>query len=65
MRCPGTITGVNAAVCYDTIVHSIVILIARNEGLLLLPLLALFGAIQHVKYYTRTGYGESQSFYGE
>ena len=65
MRRPGTITSVNTASYYDRFVHSIVILLVRHEGLSLLPLLALFGAIQHVKYYTRTGYGESQSFYGE
>ena len=29
----GTITGVGAASCYDIIVHSIVILIARHKGL--------------------------------
>ncbi len=53
---PGTITGVDAASCYDRIVHSIVILIARHEGLSLLPLLALFGVIQQMKYFVRTGY---------
>ena len=46
MRRPGTITGVDAASCYDRIFHSIVILIARHKGLSLLPLLALFGVIQ-------------------
>ena len=45
LRRPGTITGVDASSCYDRIVHSLVILIARQEGLSLLPLLALFGAI--------------------
>ena len=44
-RRPGAISGVDAASCYDRIVHSIVILIARQEGLSLLPLLALFGTI--------------------
>ena len=32
LRRPGTITGVDAASCYDRIVHSLVILIARQEG---------------------------------
>ena len=55
LRRPGTITGVDAASCYDGIVHSVVILIARHEGLPLLPLLVLFGFIQQIKYYVRTG----------
>ena len=54
MRRLGTITGFDAASCYDRIVHLIVILIARQEGLILFPLLDLFGAIQNMTYYVRT-----------
>ena len=64
MKRPGTSTGVDAASCYNRILHSIVILIARNEGLSLLLLLALFGVIQQMKYYTRKRYEESETFYG-
>ena len=64
LRRPGTITGVDAASCYDRIVHSIIILIARHVRLNLIPLLAFFGVIQHMKYYVRTGYGESTTMYG-
>ena len=64
LKRPGTITGVDAASCYDRIVHSIVILIARHEGLSIFPLLSLFGVIQQMKYFVRTGYGESTSYYG-
>ena len=63
VRRQGTITGVDAAPCYDRIVHLIVILIARHKGLPLLLSLALFGVIQHMRYFVRTGYGESESFY--
>ena len=63
-RRPGAILGVDAASCYDRIVHSIVISIARQEGLSLLPLLALFGTIQSMKYFVRTGHGESEGHYG-
>ena len=45
MRRPGTITGMDAGLCYDGIVHSIVILIARHEDLSLLPLLTILGVI--------------------
>ena len=64
IRLPGTITGVNAASCYNRIVHSTVISITRHQGLSPLPLLALFGIIRQMKYYVRTGYGESDPFYG-
>ena len=64
MRRPGTITGVDAASYCDRIVHSIVILITRHEGLSLLPLFTLFRVIQQMRYYVRTGYGELESFYG-
>ena len=56
-RRPGAISGVNTASCYDRIVHSIVILIARQEGLSLIPLLELFGTIKNMKYFVRTGHG--------
>ena len=64
LRRPVTITGIDVASCYDRIVNSLVILIARQEGLSLLPLLALFGAIQNMTYYVRTGHGESMGSYG-
>ena len=57
LRRPGTITSVDAASCYDRIVHSVVILIARHAGLNLIPLLSSFGVIQHMTYFVRTGYG--------
>ena len=57
MRRPGTITGVDAASCYDRIVHSIlVIMIAKNGDLSLLQLLALFEVIQQMKCYVKMGY---------
>ena len=45
LKCPGTITRVDAASHYDQIVHLVVILIARYKSLPLLPLIALFGVI--------------------
>ena len=51
LRYTGKITGVDTVSYYNRIVHSIIILIARHEGLLLLPLFALFGVIQKMKYY--------------
>ena len=39
-------------------------MIARQEGLSLMPLLALFGATQNITCYVRTGNGESLGSYG-
>ena len=57
IRRPGTITDVDVASCYDRIVHLVVILIARHAGLNIIPILSLFGVIQHMTYFVRTGYG--------
>ena len=63
IRRPGNITGVDATLRYNRIVHSLVVLITRNEGLSLLPLLALFKVIQQMNCYVRTEYVESETFY--
>ena len=60
----GAIAGVDATQCYDRIVHSLVILLSRNEGAPLPPLLMMFGAIQAMQYYLRTTFGDSESHYG-
>ena len=41
-----------------------VILIAIQAGFHILPLITLFGVIQNMQYYVRTGFGESEKFYG-
>ena len=40
------------------------ILIAIQEGLSLLPLLVLFGTIKNMRYFVRTGHGDSKDHYG-
>ena len=60
----GAIAGVDATQCYDRIVHSLVILLSRNEGAPLPPLLMMFGAIQAMQYYLRTTFGDSETHYG-
>ena len=62
-RC-GVVAGVDAAQCYDRIVHSLAILLSRNEGAPINPLLCMFGAIQGMTYFLRTTFGESTSSYG-
>ena len=63
-RRPGVIAGVDAAQCYDRIVHSFVMLLCRKEGIPSSPLLMMFGVIQCMTYYLRTAFGDSSTTYG-
>ena len=63
-RLGGALVGVDAAQCYDRIVHSLAILLCRKEGLTMHPMMLMFGAIQCMQYYLRTTFGESHSSYG-
>ena len=63
-RCNGAIAGVDAAQCYDRIVHSLAIILCRNEGAPISSLLLMFGAIQSMEFFIRTTFGESPSSYG-
>ena len=60
----GAIAGVDATQCYDRIVHSLAILLARNEGAPINPLLSMFNAIQNMTYHIRTQFGDSEYSYG-
>ena len=62
-RC-GALAGVDAAQCYDRIVHSLSSLLCQNEGTPLSAVLMMFGAIQSMQYYLRTTFGDSSTFYG-
>ena len=63
-RCNGIIAGVDAAQCYDRIVHPLAILLCCNEGAPMSTLLLMFGAIQSMEYFIRTTFGEFPSSYG-
>ena len=60
----GAVAGVDATQCYDSIVHSLAILLSRNEGAPINPLLCMFGAIQGMNYFLRTTFGDSKRSYG-
>ena len=64
LRRNGAIAGVDAAQCYDRIVHSMSSLLCQNEGTPLQPLLSMFGVIQCMTYYIRTMFGDSEKCYG-
>ena len=63
-RRTGTIAGVDAAQCYDRIVHSLAILLCQREGAPLSSLLMMFGVIQAMTFYLRTTFGDSSLSYG-
>ena len=56
----GAVTGVDATQCYDRTVHSLAILLSRNEGAPINPLICMFGAIQGMNYFLRTTFGDSK-----
>ena len=58
------IAGVDAAFCYDRIVHSFAIMAARSKGMPYLPLYTMFKAIQSMEMQVRTSFGESRRTYG-
>ena len=63
-RCNGAIAGVDATQCYDRIVHSLVSMLAQNEGAPLSTMRTMLSALQNMNYYLRTKFGESNCSYG-
>ena len=63
-RRASTIAGVDAAQCYDRIVHSLSILLCQREGAPFSSLLMMFGVIQSMVFYLRTTFGDSSLAYG-
>ena len=63
-RRSGAIAGVDAAQCYDRIVHSLSILLCQKEGAPLSSLMMMFGVIQSMNYFIRTTFGDSNTSYG-
>ena len=63
-RRAGTIAGVDAAQCYDRIVHSLSILLCQREGAPISSLLMMFGVIQSMVFFLRTTFGDSNMSYG-
>ena len=60
----GAIAGVDAAQCYDRIVHSLAILLCQREGSPIEPLIMMFGTIQSMCFFIRTTFGDSTGSYG-
>jgi hypothetical protein len=63
-RVPAAIALVNALNCYNRITHAIASLIFQAFGLPLLAVETMLGAIENMKFFLRTGFGNSKSFAG-
>ena len=63
-RRPASILSTDAANCYDRMVHGYISLAAQRLGLPLSTISALLKPLQAAKYYIRTAFGDSNSYYG-
>ena len=63
LRHCGVLVEVDAAQCYDRIVHSLSSLVYQNEGSPISSLIMMYGAIQSMVYYLRTTFGDSTKSY--
>ena len=59
-----TIVGIDAAQCYDRIVHSLSILLCPREDAHASSLMMMFDVIQCMIYFIRTSFGDSTTSYG-
>ncbi len=63
-RVPAVITSVDASNCYDRIAHAIASLVFQAFGVPSTAIEAMLGAIENMKFFLRTGFGDSKTFAG-
>jgi hypothetical protein len=63
-RLPAAISSVDAANCYDSIAHAIALLIFQACGVPTEGVVAMLSAIQDMKYFLQTAFGDSKNFRG-
>jgi hypothetical protein len=63
-RVPAAIASVDASNCYDRIAHAMASLIFQAFGVPLKAVETMLGAIENMKFFLRTGFGDSKSFAG-
>lgn len=63
-RCTGAVASVDAQACYDRITHSTASMSCQRWGVPPRPLSAMLHTIQGMRFFLRTGYGDSDHFYG-
>jgi len=63
-RMLAAIASVDASNCYDRIAHAIVSLVFQAFGVPTTAIETMLGAIENMKFYLHTGFGDSKSFTG-
>ena len=63
-RAPAAIASVDASNCYDRIAHTIASLVFQAFGVPATGVESMLGAIENMKFFLRTGFGDSTSFAG-
>jgi hypothetical protein len=61
---PAAIASVDALNCYNRIAHTIVSLVFQAFGVPTTAIKTMLGAIENMKFFLRTGFGDSKSFAG-
>jgi hypothetical protein len=64
VRIPTAIASVNASNCYDRIAHAIASLVFQAFGVPTTAIETMLGAIENMKFFLSTGFGDSKSFAG-
>ena len=63
-RIPTAIASVNASNCYDRIAHAIASLVFQAFGVPTMAIETMLGAIENMKFFLCTGFGDSKLFAG-
>jgi hypothetical protein len=63
-RLAGASASVDAAQCYDRMVHSFVSLVCQHLGMPQATIMAMLTTIQEMQFHLRTSFGDSNTFYG-
>ncbi len=63
-RAPAAIASVNASNYYDRIAHAMASLVFQAFGVLITAVESMLGTIENMKFFLRTGFGNSTSFTG-
>jgi hypothetical protein len=63
-RVPAAIASVNASNCYDRIAHAMASMIFHAFGVPTTAIESMLGAIENMKFFLCTGFGDSKTFMG-
>ena len=63
-RTPMAISSVNAQTCYDRMIHSIASICCQRWNVPKEAIISALGAIQQMRFYLRTSFGDSEEYYG-